>query len=115
MEDAPIVFIDADEDDQAMFKQALAELNVVHPIVVFSDGQTALNYLQTTDQLTFLIISEMSMPGMNGLELRHQIEKDPQLRKKSIPFIFMTYPVVDYLVEEAYELTIQGLFEKKTS
>ncbi|GAB4021472.1 response regulator [Spirosoma koreense] len=115
MEDAPIVFIDADEDDQAMFRQALAELNVVRPIVVFSEGQTALNYLQTTDQLTFLVISEMSMPGMNGLELRHQIEKDAELRKKSIPFVFLTYPVVDYLVEEAYELTIQGLFEKRTS
>lgn len=113
MEEAPIVFIDADEDDQAMFKSALAELTLTHPVVVFSEGQAALDYLQTTDQPPFLIISEISMPGMNGLELRQQIEEDVQLRKKSIPFVFMTYPVVEHLVEQAYELTIQGLFEKK--
>ncbi|WP_420146478.1 response regulator [Spirosoma sp.] len=113
MEEAPIVFIDADEDDQSMFKKALMELEITHPVVVFSEGVAALEYLQTTNQLTFLVISEISMPGMNGLELREQIEKDPQMRKKSIPFVFLTYPVVDHLVEQAYELTIQGLFEKK--
>lgn len=113
MEDYPIIFIDADEDDHLMFKQAIADLSLTHPIVVFSDGQAALNYLATTTQLPFLIISEISMPGMNGLELRQQIEKDPNLRRKSIPFIFMTHPIVDYLIVEAYELTIQGLFEKK--
>ena len=115
MSDSPIVFIDDDEDDQTMFQQALAELSVPHPVVFFSDGQAALDYLSTTTQLPFLIISEISMPRMSGLELRQQLEQNPVLRKKSIPFIFMTYPVVDHLVEEAYELTIQGLFEKKTS
>lgn len=115
MNDSPIVFIDEDEDDQLMFQRALTELGVAHPVVFFRDGQAALDYLTTTTQLPFLIISEISMPRMNGLELRQQLEQNPALRKKSIPFIFMTYPVVEHLVEEAYELTIQGLFEKKTS
>ena len=115
MNDSPIVFIDEDEDDQAMFTKAIGELGVSHPVVFFSDGQAALNYLSTTRDLPFLIISEISMPRLNGLELRQQIEQDTELRKKSIPFIFMTYPVVEHLVEQAYELTIQGLFEKKTN
>lgn len=115
MNDSPIVFIDDDEDDQLMFQQALTELGVAHPALFFEDGQAALDYLTTTTQLPFLIISEISMPRMSGLELRQHLEQDRVLRKKSIPFIFMTYPVVEHLVEEAYELTIQGLFEKKTS
>lgn len=114
MNDSPIIFIDEDEDDQAMFQQALTELGVTHPPIFFSDGQTALDYLTTTTELPFLIISEISMPRMSGLELRQQIEQDSTLRKRSIPFIFMTYPVVETLVEQAYDLTIQGLFEKKT-
>ncbi|MFD2937316.1 response regulator [Spirosoma flavum] len=115
MDEYPILFIDADEDDHTIFKQALAELAIPNPVLVFSNAQTALDYLIATQELPFLIISEISMPGMNGLELRRQIEQDPNLRRKSTPFIFMTHPVVDYLVDEAYELTIQGLFEKKTA
>ena len=104
---------DADEDDQSLFKLAIANLGVPHPVLVFADGQTALDYLTTSETLPFLIISEISLPGMSGLELREHLEEDEQIRKKSIPFIFMTYPVEEHLVEQAYEMTIQGLFEKR--
>jgi CheY-like chemotaxis protein len=115
MDEHPIIFIDADDDDHKLFKQVLTELALPHPVVVFANGQTALDYLMTTTQLPFLIISEISMPGMSGIELRQQIDRDPGLRKKCIPFVFMTHPVEEEVVEEAYELTIQGLFEKKAS
>ncbi|GAB3557981.1 response regulator [Spirosoma fluminis] len=114
IDELPIVFIDADEDDHLTFKQALAELSLPNPILVFSQAELALDYLVITEDQPFLIICEISMPGMNGLELRRQIERDSNLRRKATPFVFMTNPVIDYLVEEAYELTIQGLFEKKT-
>ena len=113
MDEHPIIFIDADEDDHDMFKRALSELALSYPVLVFANGQTALDYLMTSPEIPFLIISEISMPGMSGLELRQHIDQDPGLRRKCIPFIFMTNPVEDYLVEEAYKLTIQGLFEKK--
>lgn len=115
MQDAPILFIDADEDDQLLFQQILTELSIDHPVLIFSEAESALNYLGTTAQSPFLIICEMDMPRMNGLELRQRIEADPALRQKSIPFIFMTAPVEEHLVDQAYALTIQGLFEKKTS
>ena len=113
METKPILFIDDDEDDQFLFKQIILELNTPHPVLTFTNGQAALEYLKTEPNVPFLILSEISLPGMSGLELRQQMEDDEQLRKKSIPFIFVTYPIVDYLVEQAYQLTIQGLFEKK--
>lgn len=110
----PIVFVDADQDDHVIFKQVLTELALPNPVLGFSDAQTALDYLTATPDLPFLIISEINLPGMTGLELRRQLELDLTLRHKATPFIFMTHPVVNHLVEEAYELTIQGLFEKKT-
>lgn len=110
-----IIFIDADEDDHSLFKRALTELALAHPVLYFLNGQAALAYLKTTQELPFLIISEISMPGMNGLELRQRIDQDPVLRLKFIPFVFMTHPVEDHYIEEAYKLTIQGFFEKKSS
>ncbi|QIP18008.1 response regulator [Spirosoma aureum] len=103
------------DDDPDIFKLAISELALPHPVIVFFNGQTALNYLKSTSEIPFLIISEISMPGMSGLELRKQIDQDSGLRKKCIQFVFMTHPVEEKLVEEAYELTIQALFEKKFS
>jgi CheY-like chemotaxis protein len=111
----PIVFIDDDEDDQLLFKPLFEEIAPNSPILFFTNGQLAVEYLRTTDQRPFLIISEVSMQVMNGLELRRQIEEDDKLKKRAIPFIFLTHPVYKHLVEEAYELTIQGFFEKKQS
>lgn len=111
--EAPIIFIDPDEDDQQMFLKALAELKSPHPPLVFSDGEEALAHIQSSPTVPFLILSELSLHKMDGLELRQEIEKSASLRKKSIPFIFVTYPVNEELVEQAYELAIQGLFEKE--
>ncbi|MCK8494806.1 MULTISPECIES: response regulator [Spirosoma] len=111
----PIIFIDDDEDDQVYFKPILEQLAPNNPILFFDNGQSAIDYLRTSDQRPFLIISEVSMKVMSGLELRRQIEEDPELRKRAIPFIFFTHPVYRHLVEEAYELTIQGFFEKQSN
>ncbi|XAZ82103.1 response regulator (plasmid) [Fibrella sp. ES10-3-2-2] len=113
MTESPIIFIDSDEDDQQTFIQALAELNSPHPPLVFSDGQAALDYITSSKIVPFIILSDIVLDRLGGLQLREQIEKSPALRKKSIPFIFFTYPVHEDLVERAYEYTIQGLFEKK--
>ena len=109
----PIVFIDDDEDDQLLFKPLLEEIAPKSPILFFTNGHNAVEYLRTTDDRPFLIISEVSMQLMNGLELRRQIEENDKLKKRAIPFIFLTHPVYKHLVQEAYELTIQGFFEKK--
>ncbi|GAB3915522.1 response regulator [Larkinella terrae] len=110
----PIILIDDDEDDQFILKPMLEEIAPHSQVLLFTSGYDAIEFLRTTDLRPFLIISEVSMQKMNGLELRRKIEQDPVLRKRSIPFIFFTNPVYKHLVEEAYELTIQGFFEKRS-
>ena len=111
----PIIFIDDDADDQFILKPILEKIAPDSEIIFFTDGQQAIDYLKSTKERPFLIISEVSLQAMSGLELRRQIEKESALRKRAIPFIFLTYPVYKHLVEEAYDLTIQGFFEKKTN
>lgn len=110
-----IVFIDDDEEDQLILKPILEKIIPECPVLVFTSAEEAIEFLRTTNERLFLIISEVTMPRMNGLELRRQIEQDTTLRKRAIPFIFFTHPVYKSLVEEAYDLTIQGFFEKKSS
>jgi CheY-like chemotaxis protein len=46
--------------------------------------------MQKSDEQPFLILYDINMPCMNGLELRRALAGDARLKKKSIPFIFLT-------------------------
>jgi CheY-like chemotaxis protein len=52
---------------------------------------------------------------MDGLELRKEINENEFLRKKSIPFIFLTTTSTKSVIEEAYEMMVQGYFVKPNS
>jgi response regulator RpfG family c-di-GMP phosphodiesterase len=50
---------------------------------------------------------------MNGLELRERINHDESLRKKSIPFVFLTTASDKRPIHKAFvELNVQGYFTK---
>jgi CheY-like chemotaxis protein len=109
----PIMIIEDDLDDQDLIKLALAEMNLENEIAIFNNGKEALDYLQITTDQPFLMICDVNMPIMNGLELRDYIEKHETLRKKSIPFVFLTTAASKSIVNKAYDLTIQGFYQKE--
>jgi CheY-like chemotaxis protein len=108
----PIVIVEDDPDDQYFISTICEKLGVVSELVFFDDGLKALNYLQTTQNKTFLILCDINMPVMSGLELRRRIQKDETLKKRSIPFVFLSTAARPKEVEEAYDLTVQGFFVK---
>lgn len=63
----------------------------------------------------FLIICDMNMPLMNGMELFVEIEKDKALKKKCIPFVFLSGAANEADVQKAYEIGAQGFFKKLIS
>ncbi|QJD81495.1 response regulator [Spirosoma rhododendri] len=109
---SPILVVDSDTDDTFLICTALSAVAPTHPILCFTTAASVLTHLKDNAEKPFLILSEVMLPGMNGLELRQAIEDDPGLRKRSIPFLFMSNPAVDTTVNKAYDLTIQGFFEK---
>jgi CheY-like chemotaxis protein len=109
----PIIIIDDDEDDQFLIKQCISELSVENVCRCFSNGQTAYDYLLKTEEQPFLILCDMNMPVLNGLELRNRIDADPYLKNKSIPFVFLSTSDDEALVKKAYKGTIQGYYKKQ--
>ncbi|TDH28791.1 response regulator [Segetibacter sp. 3557_3] len=108
----PIVIVDDDQDDWEIYEMVFRDLNVTNPVRFFDLCQNAYDYLYTTDEAPFLIICDVNMPRMNGIEFRQRITGNEILRRKSIPFIFMSTTAAQGVVEEAYALTVQGFFEK---
>ncbi len=108
----PIVIVEDDEDDQMIFGEVIADMNIPNEVKFFSSGNSALNYLINTNDSPFLIISDINLPGMDGRELRRLIFENEYLRKKSIPFVYVTTATTREQVAIAYEMMVQGFFIK---
>jgi CheY-like chemotaxis protein len=111
----PIVIVDDDDDDHYILKRVCEKLGVETPIVFFSDGKRLLEYLKTTSERPFIILCDVNMPVMNGLELKRSIDSEESLRKKGIPFIFFSTSAMSSIVREAFSMSVQGFFLKAQS
>lgn len=109
----PILILEDDQDDREIYEKVMESLEVKNEIRFFEGGDDLLRYLQVTPDQPFVILSDINLPRMSGIELRRQIEKDEYLRKKSIPFVFLTTVESKEVVDEVYKLTVQGYFVKK--
>lgn len=111
----PIIVIEDDMDDQQVLDEIFKNLNFPNKVIFFSDGVDAIEYLKTTEEQPFLILSDINMPKMDGFEVRNRIYKNENWNLKSIPYLFFTTGVDKKTVEDAYALSVQGFFIKPGS
>lgn len=108
----PIIIIEDDQDDLDVIAEILTELKVRNEFIFFSDGDKALEYLTTSAVEPFIIISDINMPKLNGMELREKVHNNENLRLKCIPYLFVTTVAEQKHVINAYSKSIQGFFIK---
>ncbi len=107
----PIVIIEDDVDDQELIREMFSELNLPNEVLIFPDGESALEYLSGPEVYPFLIISDIKMPKMDGFELRDMLsKKSKQLR--ATPFLFFTTGGTPQSLSSAYGMSVQGVFQK---
>jgi CheY-like chemotaxis protein len=110
-----VIVIEDDEDDQEILKEIFKKLNYKNEIIFFRDGNAALEYLNKPEVRPFLILSDINMPRINGLELRAKIQTNEKLHVKCIPYLFFTTNANKQSVIEAYSMSVQGFFVKANS
>lgn len=111
----PIIVIEDDMDDQDSLREAFLELNFKNEIIFLDDGVKAYDYLNDRPIEPFLILSDINMPKLNGLELREKIQNNADLRLKCIPYLFFSTSAEQQHVVDAYSKSIQGFFVKPSS
>ncbi len=111
----PIIIIEDDVDDKEILAEIFKGLNFSNEILFFGEGQEALDYLISTDVEPFLILSDINMPKLNGIELREKVNTNEDLRLKCIPYLFFTTSSEQKYVVDAYSKSVQGFFVKPAS
>jgi CheY-like chemotaxis protein len=108
-----IIIVEDDRDDQAILEMAFNKLDLPNKLLLFNNGEEALKYLQNPlNPIPFIIFSDINMPRMNGIELLQEIQDDPILKAKAIPFVFLSSSSSQEDIKKAYFYSAQGYFEK---
>ena len=116
MVSGPIIIIEDDQDDRDIIEEVLKELSIPNETIWFTRCMDAFDYLKTQANQPFLIFCDINLPGLNGIEFKRKIDADKELRRKSIPFVFLSTSADKEYVDEAYtEMTVQGYFQKANS
>ena len=87
-------------------------------MTVAYDGEEALSILRGGDgtpplAAPYVIMLDLNMPRMNGLEFLAELRQDPHLRR-AIVFVFSTSEATED-IRKAYDLNVAGYVQKSES
>lgn len=106
-----ILLVEDDEVDAMTVRRALKELHVTNPLAQVENGEEALAYLRQPDQvMPCLILLDLNMPVMGGIEFLQAAKHDPRLRR--IPVVVLTTSDEQQDKVASFDLGVAGYIRK---
>jgi CheY-like chemotaxis protein len=107
-----ILLVEDDEVDVMNIRRAFRRSRIVNPVTVASDGVQALEMLRAGDVPSErrLILLDLNMPRMNGIEMLRELRADPALH--TTPVVVLTTSDDERDRVEAYNLHVAGYLVK---
>ena len=116
----PIVLVEDDANDVELTLLALAEHNLANPVVVLRDGVAALDFLYSRGEYAahgrpnpVVLLLDLKMPKLNGLDVLKQIKSDEQL--KLLPVVMLTSSREERDMVASYQLGVNAYVVKPVS
>ena len=110
----PILLVEDDDVDTMIVKRTFDELKVANQLVCRVNGKEGLEYLRNGDnRKPCLILLDLNMPKMNGIEFMKIVKADEVLRK--IPIIVLTTSKDEQDRVESFKVGVGGYMLKPTS
>lgn len=107
-----VLLVEDDEIDAMNVRRAFQKNRIANPLYVAGDGIEALETLRAgqVPGERRLILLDLNMPRMNGLEFLRELRNDPQLKSASV--VVLTTSDDDRDRVEAYNLNVAGYILK---
>ncbi len=101
-----ILLIEDDMIEVMKLNRTVSKLNLNHNIIEANNGEEALQILEHKDTLPDIILLDLNMPKINGLEFLSTLKADPVL--KYLPTIILTTSNNQKDLLECYKIGVSG-------
>ena len=113
-----ILLVEDNPSDIALTQRAFAKSRIANELLVAEDGQEALEYLFATgkhngrdvNQLPALVLLDLKLPRVDGLDVLRQIRLDP--RTSRLPVVILTTSNEEQDVAQSYDLGANSFIRK---
>lgn len=112
-----ILLVEDNQNDVELTIEALSEHNLANRVITLSDGVEALDYLLYRDKYASrerenpaVILLDIKMPRMDGIEVLEEIKKNEEL--KNIPIVMLTSSREEPDLKKCYSLGVNAYVVK---
>jgi two-component system, response regulator len=113
-----ILLVEDNPSDIGLTRRVLAKSRIANEIVVAEDGQEALDYLfgtdaqsrQTPKELPALVLLDLNLPRVNGLEVLRQIRAGAHTGR--LPVVILTTSQEEQDIAHGYDLGANSYIRK---
>lgn len=107
----PILLVEDDQVDAMITQRALKDINVTNRLDIVGDGEEALAFLRDPEnEKPCIILLDLSMPRMNGIEFLQVAKQDEALRR--IPVVVLTASTEEQDKVDSFNLSVAGYMVK---
>jgi len=107
----PVLLVEDDRIDVMTVRRAFRDLKLTNSLAHAANGEEALAYLRHEENARpCVILLDLNMPRMNGVEFLRVVKLDPVLKK--IPIVVLTTSRDDQDIIESYKLSAAGYIIK---
>ncbi len=105
-----VYLVEDDPDHVMIISRAIRESGQQTEIDTADDGEVALATLRASESPPDLILLDINMPGMSGIDVLAAVKADPRLAR--VPVVMLTSSELPADVARAYELGASGYISK---
>ncbi|MDZ8187713.1 MAG: response regulator [Nostoc sp. ChiSLP02] len=113
-----ILLVEDNHKDVLLMQRALRKANILNPLQVVNDGDTAVLYLSGEEQysdrtrypLPVLILLDLKLPRKSGIEVLMWLRQQPKLKR--LPVVVLTSSKEDTDINDVYDIGVNAYIVK---
>ncbi len=110
MSDKYVLLVEDNPDDVALTLRAFKKSNILNSVVVAKDGEEALERLFSSSPLPQLVLLDLKLPKVDGLEVLRRLRQDE--RTRTLPVVILTSSKEEKDLIEGYSLGANSYIQK---